>query len=522
MVGLCQSLSGRSKQQLPRHSEVNAHRGSVTKQSELLASTNEFADHIAFQQQIPGYSRLGPGPALGAGPAPAAGRIVWTRHHISPMHRDGDDAKADHPPSDACADLFNLGEFRHYPIVRPDFGRVERLSPRTTVPNRTGMIQTTRRRIQLASHQHRSPAREATMPDPLASQPAIQATEPEQAIGQVRDAHAKLRAEIAKVVVGQDEVVDLMLMTLFCGGHALVVGVPGLAKTLLISTIARSLSLGFSRIQFTPDLMPSDITGTEVIEEDKTTGSRELRFVKGPIFANVILADEINRTPPKTQAALLEAMQEHQVTTAGVQHKLPEPFFVLATQNPIEQEGTYPLPEAQLDRFMFNITIGYPDEEEEVEIIRRTTSTQVAQPQPCLTSEDVLKVQQLVREAPVADHVIRYALRLVRSTRIKEHSADNPKPQIVRDYLAWGAGPRAGQNLILAAKAKAVLSGSFHVTPEHVKSVAKPVLRHRIICNFNAEADGVTTDDVIDRLLKDTPVDGAGPGEKRQMDAVLN
>ncbi|MFB3430996.1 MAG: AAA family ATPase [Phycisphaerales bacterium] len=360
------------------------------------------------------------------------------------------------------------------------------------------------------------------MPDPLASQPAIQATEPEHAIEQVKDAHTKLRAEIAKVVVGQDEVVDLMLMTLFCGGHALVVGVPGLAKTLLISTIARSLSLGFSRIQFTPDLMPSDITGTEVIEEDKTTGSRELRFVKGPIFANVILADEINRTPPKTQAALLEAMQEHQVTTAGVQHKLPEPFFVLATQNPIEQEGTYPLPEAQLDRFMFNITIGYPGEEEEVEIIRRTTSTQVAQPQPCLTSEDVLKVQQLVREAPVADHVIRYALRLVRATRIKEHSDDNPKPQIVRDYLAWGAGPRAGQNLILAAKAKAVLSGSFHVTPEHVRSVAKPVLRHRIICNFNAEADGVSTDDVIDRLLKDTPIDGTGPGDKRQMDAVLN
>ena len=362
------------------------------------------------------------------------------------------------------------------------------------------------------------------MPDPLASQPALKSADPQQAVAEVRQAFDRLRGEVAKVVVGQDEVVEQLLMCMFCRGHALVVGVPGLAKTLLISTIARSVSLSFSRVQFTPDLMPSDITGTEVIEEDKTTGTRELRFVKGPVFANVILADEINRTPPKTQAALLEAMQEHQVTVSGVQHKLPEPFFVLATQNPIEQEGTYPLPEAQLDRFMFEITIGYPREDEEVEIIRRTTSAQNVRPTPVLSAHDVHRVQELVRETPVAEHVIRYALRLVRATRIKgeaESAGEAPLPKIVRDYLSWGAGPRAGQALILAAKARAVLSGSMHVTPEHVMSVAKPVLRHRIITNFNAEADGVTTDKVIDQLLREIPVEGMGSGEKRQMDAVI-
>jgi len=367
------------------------------------------------------------------------------------------------------------------------------------------------------------------MPDPLASKPALKATDPQQAVAEVRQAHDRLRAEVAKVIVGQDDVVEQLLMSMFCRGHALVVGVPGLAKTLLISTLARSVSLSFSRIQFTPDLMPSDITGTEVIEEDKTSGTRELRFVKGPIFANVILADEINRTPPKTQAALLEAMQEHQVTASGVQHRLPEPFFVLATQNPIEQEGTYPLPEAQLDRFLFDITISYPNEDEEVEIIRRTTSTQDVKPSPVLTAHDVVRVQELVRECPVADHVIRYALRLVRSTRIDPaaakrtagKSADAPLPKIVRDYLSWGAGPRAGQALILAAKARAVLSGSMHVTPEHVKSVAKPVLRHRIITNFNAEADGITTDHVIEALLAEIPVDGMSAGDKRKMDSVM-
>ncbi|HVZ94452.1 MAG TPA: AAA family ATPase [Phycisphaerales bacterium] len=374
------------------------------------------------------------------------------------------------------------------------------------------------------------------MPDPLSASSTVKSTEPEQAIAEVRQAFDRLRTQIARVVVGQDAVVEQLLMCMFCRGHALVVGVPGLAKTLLISTIARSVSLSFSRIQFTPDLMPSDITGTEVIEEDRTTGARELRFVKGPIFANVVLADEINRTPPKTQAALLEAMQEHQVTVGGVQHPLPEPFFVLATQNPIEQEGTYPLPEAQLDRFMFNVTIGYPTESEEVEILRRTTSTEHAKTEPVLGSADVQRVQELVRETPIADHVIRYALRLVRATRIKAATpaASTPGaitsdrdeapvrvPAVVRDYLAWGAGPRAGQYLILAAKAKAILTGSFHVTPDHVRAVAHPVLRHRIITNFNAEADGVTTDHIVDALLKEIPVEGLAPDEKRRMDAAM-
>ncbi len=373
------------------------------------------------------------------------------------------------------------------------------------------------------------------MPDPLSTPMTVRATEPEQAVAEVREAFARLKSQIARVIVGQDEVVEQLLIAMFCRGHALVVGVPGLAKTLLISTIAKSVSLSFSRVQFTPDLMPSDITGTEVIEEDKSTGARELRFVKGPVFANVILADEINRTPPKTQAALLEAMQERQVTVGGMQHKLPDPFFVLATQNPIEQEGTYPLPEAQLDRFMFNVKIGYPTEEEEVEIIRRTTSADVARTEPVLTGADVARVQELVRETPVADHVIRYALRLVRATRVGNASVTTPDmpglgsaresiaplPKIVKEYLAWGAGPRAGQNLILAAKAKAILGGSFHVTPEHIKAVAHPVLRHRIITNFNAEADGVTTDGVITTLLKEIPVEGMGAGEKRKMDSVM-
>jgi len=365
------------------------------------------------------------------------------------------------------------------------------------------------------------------MPDPLAQPQSLRATEPEQAVAEVNAAFAKLKNEIAKVVVGQDQVVEQLLMSMFCKGHALVVGVPGLAKTLLISTIARSISLSFSRVQFTPDLMPSDITGTEVIEEDKSTGAREMRFVKGPVFANVILADEINRTPPKTQAALLEAMQEHQVTVAGVQHKLPNPFFVLATQNPIEQEGTYPLPEAQLDRFMFNIKIGYPSEAEEVEIIKRTTGGTEARPNPVLSAADVTRVQDLVREAPVADHVIRYALRLVRVTRVGGRDGadapadDTPTPKIVKDYLAWGAGPRAGQYLILAAKARAVLEGSFHVTPDHVKSVAKPVLRHRLITNFNAEADGITSDDIIEALIESTPIEGGSAADKRRMEQAI-
>jgi MoxR-like ATPase len=361
------------------------------------------------------------------------------------------------------------------------------------------------------------------MPDPLAHAAApISKADPQQSVAQVREAYDKLREQIHKVIVGQDAVVDQILMAMFCRGHALIEGVPGLAKTLLISTISRTLSLGFSRIQFTPDLMPSDITGTEVIEEDKATGVRELRFVKGPIFANVILADEINRTPPKTQAALLEAMQEHQVTVGGMQHKLPQPFFVLATQNPIEQEGTYPLPEAQLDRFMFNIRIGYPTAEEEAEIVRRTTSGNRGTPEAVLTAQDILAVQDLVRMCPVADHVIKYAIRLVRATRINEAvEGMAERPKLIKSYVGWGAGPRASEYLILAAKARAILTGSYHVTPDHIREVAKPVLRHRILTNFNAEADQVTTDAIIDNMLKEIPVEGASATEKKQMDAVM-
>jgi MoxR-like ATPase len=358
------------------------------------------------------------------------------------------------------------------------------------------------------------------MTDPLASRPLVNVTDPEQAAAEVTAAYRRITGEVHKVIVGQEEVLDELLTCIFCGGHGLVVGVPGLAKTLLISTIARTLSLGFSRIQFTPDLMPSDMTGTEVIEEDKTTGSREIRFVKGPIFSNVILADEINRTPPKTQAALLEAMQERQVTAGGVRHALPQPFFVLATQNPIEQEGTYPLPEAQLDRFMFNIRIEYPTEEQELRIVQQTTSIEDSDVQRVLTGEEVLRIQNLVRQVPVADHIVRYALRLTRQTRIREVGGLE-KPEIVRNYVSWGAGPRASQYLVLAAKAKAILSGEAHVMPEHIHAVTLPVMRHRIITNFNAEADGVTTDDIIRSLLDSTPVDGSDEETVKQMDAVM-
>ena len=342
--------------------------------------------------------------------------------------------------------------------------------------------------------------------------------DPEAGVARAVEAAGRVKEQVHRVIVGQEDVVDQLLATLFCGGHAVLVGVPGLAKTMLISTLARSLSLGFSRIQFTPDLMPSDMTGTEVIEEDKATGARELRFVKGPIFSNVILADEINRTPPKTQAALLEAMQERQVTAGGVRHGLPSPFFVLATQNPIEQEGTYPLPEAQLDRFMFMITVTYPDELQELEIVKRTTGGTMPEPSPVLTADEVMELQRLVRSVPVADHVARYALRITRATRVREPS---PKPTIVEQYVSWGAGPRASQFLVLAAKAKALLSGETHVTPDHVRAVALPVMRHRIICNFNAEADGVTPDDVITTLLDVIPVESAGHDAGKQMDTVM-
>ncbi|RNC80262.1 MAG: MoxR family ATPase [Phycisphaera sp.] len=337
----------------------------------------------------------------------------------------------------------------------------------------------------------------------------------------ISEAHTKLRAEIGKIVVGQEEVVEQMLECIFSRGHALVVGVPGLAKTLLISTISRALSLDFSRIQFTPDLMPSDITGTEVFQEDKTTGQRSLMFIHGPIFANVVLADEINRTPPKTQAALLEAMQEGQVTAGGQIHLLPSPFFVLATQNPIEQEGTYSLPEAQLDRFMYQIKIGYPTEQEELEIVRRSSSKAEVVINPVIGADEIGTMQQLIRHAPVADHVIRYALRLVRATRKpKPGEADN-RPQVVQDYVGWGAGPRASENLILSAKAKAILAGQTHADIEHVRAAALPVLRHRVLTNFNAEADQVTSDDVIRRLVEVVEVADEDPENLKEVDRLI-
>lgn len=319
-----------------------------------------------------------------------------------------------------------------------------------------------------------------------------------EAVEQLKTAYTQIVGEIGKVIIGQKEIVDQLLIALLCGGHGLLVGVPGLAKTLLISTLARALNLSFSRIQFTPDLMPSDITGTEVIEEDHSTGQKAFRFVKGPIFANIILADEINRTPPKTQAALLQAMQEHEVTASGETFKLEEPFFVLATQNPIEQEGTYPLPEAQLDRFIFNLWIDYPTEEEEKQIVKATTGSQAQTVQPVLDAEQIAKLQQLIRKVPVADHIIDYAVKLVRKTR-----PDSPDaPEEISRLISWGAGPRASQCLILGAKARAVLDGRYAASIDDVKFVAKPVLRHRMVTSFNAEAEGITVIDLIDKLLE--------------------
>ncbi len=317
----------------------------------------------------------------------------------------------------------------------------------------------------------------------------------------LRAAYETVRTEIGRVIVGQDEVVEQLLVCIFARGHALLVGVPGLAKTLLVSTLSRTLSLSFNRIQFTPDLMPADITGTEVIQEDRASGSRELKFLRGPVFANVVLADEINRTPPKTQAALLEAMQEHQVTAGGRKHVLPEPFFVLATQNPIEQEGTYPLPEAQLDRFMFLIRVDYPSADEEMEIVRRHTGAILAEVKVALTGEEILALQKVVARVPVPDSVLEYVLSLTRRSRINTPEA----PDFVRDWVSWGAGPRASQYLVMAARARALLRGRTHVATEDVKAVAHPVLRHRILTNFSAEAEGVTSDVVVTRLLETVP-----------------
>ncbi|HXN54690.1 MAG TPA: MoxR family ATPase [Myxococcales bacterium] len=321
----------------------------------------------------------------------------------------------------------------------------------------------------------------------------------EQLIEELARAKKRIQGEIAKRVVGQEAVIEQLLIALFARGHCLFVGVPGLAKTLLISTLAEALSLSFNRIQFTPDLMPSDITGTDILEEDHTTGRRAFRFVKGPVFANVLLADEINRTPPKTQAALLQAMQEKRVTAAGHTYPLDEPFLVFATQNPIEQEGTYPLPEAQLDRFMFMVDVGYPSEEEEVQIVRATTSGAQQALSKILAPEQIRALQGLVLRVPVADHVIRHAVELVRRTRPREDSSAH-----VRDHVSWGAGPRASQALILGAKARAALDGRPAASVDDVRVLAEPVLRHRVLTNFHAEAEGVDSRAVIARVLSET------------------
>ena len=311
-------------------------------------------------------------------------------------------------------------------------------------------------------------------------------------------AKASLLAELHKVIVGQDAVIELLLQAMLSRGHCLLVGVPGLAKTLMISTLAKVLKLQFNRIQFTPDLMPSDITGTDVIEEDRTTGKREFRFVKGPVFANIILADEINRTPPKTQAALLQAMQEYHVTAGGETYALDLPFFVLATQNPIEQEGTYPLPEAQLDRFMFMVQVDYPSREEERLIVRNTTSEVTAEPAPVLSAADVVALQRIVRRMPASQHLVDYAVNLTRASRPTDPTA----PDFVRQYLTWGAGPRAAQYLILAAKSLALLNGRYNVATEDVRASAKSVMRHRIFTNFTADAEGVTPDRIVEQLIE--------------------
>jgi MoxR-like ATPase len=324
------------------------------------------------------------------------------------------------------------------------------------------------------------------------------------AIAALNQAYGRITGELAKAIVGQSAVIEEILIAMFSRGHCLLVGVPGLAKTLIISTISRILGLSFKRIQFTPDLMPADITGTDVLEEDHTTGRRYFRFVHGPVFANMILADEINRTPPKTQAALLEAMQEHHVTIGEKTYPLPEPFFVLATQNPIEQEGTYPLPEAQLDRFMFNILVGYPTAEEEIEIMKRVTGAYVPDLKTALTNDEILRVHDIVRKVPVAEHVYVYARNLARATRPNQPEA----PDYVREWVQWGAGPRASIYMILGGKARAILHGRYHVTTEDIDVAAYPVLRHRIITTFNAEAEGIKTDHIIDRLLKTVPKRG--------------
>ena len=314
----------------------------------------------------------------------------------------------------------------------------------------------------------------------------------------LKKARQALTQEIGQVIIGQQDVIEQLLVALFSKGHCLLIGVPGLAKTLLISTLARILDLKFNRIQFTPDLMPSDIIGTDIIQEDRNTSERNFKFLPGPVFANVVLADEINRTPPKTQAALLQAMQEYKVSVGGKTYDLDLPFFVLATQNPIEFEGTYPLPEAQLDRFMFNIQVDYPKPEEEIEIVLSTTSAREPVLKTVMSGADVLKIQDIVRKVPAAEHIVRYAVELVRSTRPNDDSC----PDSIKKWVSWGAGPRASQYLVLGAKARAVMQGRYHISCEDIKAVAKPVLRHRVLTSFTAEADGINSLYIIDELLK--------------------
>jgi MoxR-like ATPase len=336
-----------------------------------------------------------------------------------------------------------------------------------------------------------------TTPSAGAGEPVVAQAGDIEAVHALQAAYQRMTEQLGRVIIGQQKVIEQVMVAMFCQGHALLVGVPGLAKTLLIRTISQVLHLSFKRIQFTPDLMPSDITGTEVLEEDRTTGRRAFRFVHGPLFANMVLADEINRTPPKTQAALLEAMQEHRVTVGDQTYHLPEPFFVLATQNPIEQEGTYPLPEAQLDRFMFHIVVDYPSAEEELAIMKQVTGTYEADLKPTLSGEDILRLQQVVRRVPVADHVLEYARDLARASR----PATNEAPDFVNEMVNWGAGPRASIYMILAAKARAILRGRYHATTEDVREMALPVLRHRVLTTFNAEAAGVTSDEIVLRLM---------------------
>jgi MoxR-like ATPase len=318
----------------------------------------------------------------------------------------------------------------------------------------------------------------------------------EQTVEQIKTGHARVQRELAKVIVGQKDVIEQLLIALFAGGHCLITGAPGLAKTLLVKSIAQIFHLKFQRIQFTPDLMPADITGTEILQE--TSEGRRMAFVPGPVFANMILADEINRTPPKTQAALLEAMQEHQVTAAGIRHALPEPFFVLATQNPIEMEGTYPLPEAQLDRFMFNVVIDYLPEDDEVEVVKQTTGGRPAAIEPIFTGDDVMRFHDIVRKVPIAQDLVRYAVRLAATSRPRQPNA----PDFVNEWISWGAGLRAGQFLVLGAKVRALLRGRAHVTMEDIQTLAYPTLRHRILLNYRAEAEGVTVESVIGKLLE--------------------